>query len=156
MGYFIWTQNSVQMSMYTFYPKATLVHRENHVTLFYLFFLSLRGEHIWMFGHYFICACPTNALHQFLCELVWKSIDLLALQRFWTLTVKKQIWSQRECCFVSILAACQVCNSKPDWIPRWTEAISTGQTDESKVSNEISAFQDKMAFMNLVWKRCLV
>lgn len=40
---------------------------------------------------------------------------------------------------MSILAACQVCNSKPDWIPRWTEAISAGQTDESKASNEISA-----------------
>lgn len=124
------------MSLYTFRPKATLVHRENHGTLF---FLSLTGEHIWMFGQYFICARPTNALHQFLLAFVWKSIDLLDSQHFWTLTVKKQISSQREGWFVSILAACQVCNSKPHWTPRWTEAISAGQTDESKASNEISA-----------------
>lgn len=52
---------------------------------------------------------------------------------------KKQIWSLGACCFVSILAACQVCNFMSDWIPRWTEAISTGQTDESNASDEISA-----------------
>lgn len=54
------------MSVYAFRPKATLVHTENHGTLF----LSLREEHIWMFGQYFICACPTDALHQFLLTFV--------------------------------------------------------------------------------------
>lgn len=127
------TQHTEQMSLYTFHPKATLVHRENHGTL--LFVLEGRAYlDVWP-----VCACPTNALHQFLLAFVWKSIDLLASQHFWTLTVKKQIWSQRECWFVSILAACQVCKSKPDWLPRWTEAISASQTDESKASKEISA-----------------
>lgn len=129
------TKHTEQMSLYAFRLRP---HLFTEKIMGHYFSLSLRGKHIWMFGQYFICARPTNALHQFLLAFVWKSIDLLASKHFWTLTVEKQISSQRECWFVSILAACQVCNSQPDWIPRWTEAISAGQTDESKASNEIS------------------
>lgn len=43
--------------------------------------LRLRG-HIWMFGHFFICACPTNVLHQCLYEILWKGIDLFARSFF--------------------------------------------------------------------------
>lgn len=92
-----------------------------------------------MFGEYFIWACPTNALHQFLLAFRLKKHWFIGLAAFLDINSEEKKSSQRECWFVSILAACQVCNSKLDWIPRWTEAISAEQTDESTASNEIPA-----------------
>lgn len=129
-------RHKTKMPVYTLHPKATLVHRENHGTLFF----SPWGKNIFgcLASTLFVSVLQMTSINFFLHSSE-KNIDLLASQHFWTLTVKKQISSQRECWFVSILAACQVCNSKPDWIPRWTEAISAGQTEESKESNEIFA-----------------
>ena len=131
------TNRTEQMSVYTFRPKATLVHRENHGTLFFV----LEGRtclDVWPV--LYLCLsyrCPPSISSCVRLKKHW----FIGLAAFLDINSekKKQISSQRECWFVSILAACQVCNSKPDWIPRWTEAISAGQTDESKASNEISA-----------------
>lgn len=70
----------------------------------------------------------------------------------WTLTVQKQNWCERESCWAPIHTDCQVWISKPDWIPRWTEATGAGQTDEPETSNEVSVVPDRSVLVNLLWK----
>lgn len=57
MIYFIWTQNTLNKCLCILSALKPHLFTEN-ITEHY--FLSLREEHIWMFGLYFICACPTK------------------------------------------------------------------------------------------------
>lgn len=108
----------------------------HHGTLF----LSLREEHIWMFGKYFICACPTDALHQFLLTFVWKKHWFIELAAFLDINSEKNKFHLRGsvglCPFLQHVRC--VSPSLTEF-PDGLKPSALGQTDESKASNEISA-----------------
>lgn len=79
------TKHTEQMSVYTFCPKATLVHREHNKALFFV--LERRAYlDVWPLLYLW----PPSI--SYCVRLKKNNLDLFAPQHFWTLTIKnKQI-----------------------------------------------------------------